>query len=101
MLSPVKIWRNQKKIASLIGKYGTVISYTYIRVPPADFAHMAPYPVAIIALDDHEGNITVQLVECQNSEIKTGLRVKTVLRRLTLASGDGVIPYGIKAVPVE
>jgi uncharacterized protein len=100
MLSPVKIWRNQKKIASLIGKRGTVVSWTLIRVPPADFSGFAPYPVAIIALDDG-GMMMAQLVDYEQKHVVKGQRVVTVIRRMTKSSDDGVIPYGIKAIPLE
>jgi len=52
MLSPVKIWRNQKKTASLIGKTGKIVSWTVIRVPPADFTDQAPYPVVLVELTE-------------------------------------------------
>jgi len=97
MLSPVKIWRNQKKIASLIGKRGVIVTWTVVRVPPADFTSLAPYPVALIKLDD--GNtITAQLVDCDEKTLVAGLAVKTVIRRVAKPSEDGIIPYGVKAV---
>ncbi len=61
MQSPVKVWRNQKKVASLLGKSGKIISWTVIRVPPGGFSDQAPYPVVIVALDNGE-RITAQLV---------------------------------------
>jgi uncharacterized OB-fold protein len=99
MVSPVKIWRNQKKIASLIGKQGAIVSWTSIRVPPADYSNLAPYAVALIALDDG-GMMMAQLVDCDMEDVKKGQRVVTVIRRMTHSSDDGVIPYGVKAVPI-
>lgn len=100
MLSPVKIWRNQKKIASLIGKKGSIVSWTFIRVPPANFSNLAPYPVVLIALDD--GNsMMAQLVDSEEKHLVKGQRVVTVVRRVTKSTDDGVIPYGIKAIPFE
>jgi uncharacterized OB-fold protein len=100
MLSPVKIWRNQKKVASLIGKRGTIVSWTLIRVPPADFSSLAPYPVALIVFDGG-GSMMAQVVDIEMKCLKKGQRVATVVRRVTKASDDGVIPYGIKAIPIE
>lgn len=100
MLSPVKIWRNQKKIASLIGKKGSIVSWTIVRVPPADFASLAPYPVVFMACDD-KSNMIVQLVDWEETHLAVGQRVETVIRRVTPASDDGVIPYGIKAIPID
>jgi uncharacterized OB-fold protein len=99
MLSPVKIWRNQKKVASLIGKRGTIVSWTFVRVPPADFMSLAPYPVIIFAFDEG-GSMMAQLVDFEEKHLKKGQRVITIIRRITKFSDDGVIPYGIKAIPI-
>ncbi len=98
MISPVKIWRNQKKIASLVGKTGKIVAFTLIRVPPADFSNQAPYPVVVIELTDGK-RITAQLVDWDESNLKMGQKVQTIIRKI-FETGDGVIPYGIKAKPL-
>lgn len=100
MISPVKIWRNQKKIQSLLGKTGTVISWTRIHVPPAGFSDHAPYIVAI-AKWDAGGAYTAQLVDCAEAHIRVGQRVIAVLRRTRDPGNEGVIPYGVKFKPIE
>jgi len=95
MLSPVKIWRNQKQITNQMGKEGVIVSWTIIRVPPGDFSDQAPYPVAVVKLDDGR-IITTQIVDTVDSSLSTGQRVVTVIRRIRKPSDDGVIPYGIK-----
>ncbi len=98
MLSPVKIWRNQKHVQALIGERGTVVSWTIIRVPPSGFSDMAPYAVALIALAGGR-RITAQLVDVDPTHVRKGMKVVAVIRRVTQPSGDGVIPYGIKVKP--
>ena len=100
MLSPVKIWRNQKKVASLIGKTGKVISWTTIRVPPADFTSQAPYPVVLVEFSDKK-RICAQLVDWQPENLQFGQKVVTIIRRIIKPDADGIIPYGIKAKPLE
>lgn len=95
MQSPVKIWRNQKKIAQLLGKTGEIRSWTLIRVPPGDFMDQAPYPVVLVRLDDGR-NIEAQLVDWLPEHIALGTKVKIVVRRVTHPDADGVITYGIK-----
>lgn len=99
MQSPVKIWRNQKKVASLLGKSGTIISWTLIRVPPSGFSDQAPYPVVLVALDGG-GRLEAQLVDWQSEDLVVGRKVYTVLRRVTHPDLDGIIPYGIKVKPL-
>jgi uncharacterized protein len=99
MMSPVKIWRNQKQITNQMGKEGIILSWTIIRVPPSDFSDQAPYPVAVVKLDDGK-IITVQVVDMVDSSLSMGQRVVTVIRRIRKPSDDGVIPYGIKVKPL-
>ena len=98
MLSPVKIWRNQKKVASLIGQTGTILSWTVVRVPPADFTDQAPYPVVLVELTGGK-RITAQLVDFDPENLKHGQKVITVIRRVIKPNNEGVIPYGIKVKP--
>ena len=99
MQSPVKIWRNQKNIAHLVGKMGTILSWTIVRVPPVDFMDQAPYPVVLVKLEDGK-HVTCQLVDYDPAHVSFGQKVITVIRRVTHPDPDGVIPYGIKAKPV-
>ncbi|HCM37444.1 MAG: Protein AcaC [Candidatus Gottesmanbacteria bacterium GW2011_GWB1_43_11] len=98
MLSPVKLWRNQKYTRELLGKSGKVVSFTVIRVPPAGFESQAPYPVVLVDLG---GRLQIgQLVDVQAHQIRTGLRVRAVIRRVRQPDPEGVIPYGVKFKPV-
>ena len=99
MISPVKIWRNQQKIARLIGINGEIISWTFIRVPPADFAGLAPYAVALVKLADGR-NLMMQMVDFNESDLVTGRKVVTVIRRVMDHDADGIIFYYVKAKPI-
>ena len=99
MTSPVKIWRNQKKLVVKTGKVGNIISWTVIRVPPEGFGYQAPYPVALVKLESGE-RVLLQMVDYRESDLKTGQKVVTVLRRTREPKEDEVIPYGIKVKPV-
>jgi len=100
MQSPVKIWRNQKKIAHLLGKTGRIVTWTVVRVPPGDFSDQAPYPVVVVELTGGR-MITAQLVDWLPEHLAMGTPVRTVIRRVTRPDTDGVIPYGIKVTPVS
>jgi len=93
MQSPVKIWRNQKKAATLLGKTGEILSWTIIRVPPADFVDQAPYPVVLVELENGK-RIAAQLVD--GEDIQVGTKVVTIIRRIMQPGTEGVIPYGIR-----
>ncbi|MBI2029276.1 OB-fold domain-containing protein [Candidatus Gottesmanbacteria bacterium] len=93
-ISPVKIWRNQKKIASLIGKIGVIESFTIIFVPPSGFEGQVPYPVALASFG--KSKLTASIVDCDLDKVKIGAVVEVVLRRVKKTDREGVIPYGAK-----
>ncbi|MFH0749898.1 MAG: OB-fold domain-containing protein [Candidatus Gottesmanbacteria bacterium] len=99
MISPVKIWRNQKHYAQMVGKTGSIISWTIIRVPPDGFSEQAPYPLAVVQLDDGL-HITAQVVDLESKQLHTKQKVITIIRRTIDTTADGVIPYGIKVKPL-
>jgi uncharacterized OB-fold protein len=99
MISPVKVWRNQKYVARMLGKTGVVLSWTIIRLPPADFGYQAPYPVVIVSLDGGE-SIVAQMVDYCEKNLCVGQRVVTVVRRTVQVKTDDVVPYGIKVKPL-
>ena len=99
MISPVKIWRHQKKIRKLLGIEGKIISFTKIFVPPAGFESQAPYIVAVVKLSSGK-NYTAQLIDWDERNLTIGQKVMTVLRRTRDAGEEGVIPYGIKFKPI-
>lgn len=99
MQSPVKIWRNQKNIATLVGKTGTILSWTIVRVPPADFTDQAPYPVVLVELEGGK-RVMCQFVDYDEKHLAFGQNVITIIRRVTHPDADGIIPYGIKVKPL-
>ena len=96
--SPVKIWRNQPKIRSLLGKTGDIVSFTTVRVPPSGFEDQAPYSVILVQLDDQ--CVVGQLVDYDEKHLHLGQRVVTILRRVKTPGKEGIIPYGVKFKPV-
>ncbi len=77
---------------------GQLLTYTIIRVPPDPFEDQAPYAVGIAELDDGV-RLTAQVVDCDFSELKVGMRVSLEFRKLSEDGDAGVIYYGYKFVP--
>jgi hypothetical protein len=79
---------------------GEVYSFTRMMNAPAGFEVQAPYTVALIKLD--EGPIvTAQLTDLGDEEVKIGMPVEMVTRRLR-SDGDerGMLVYGYKFRPM-
>lgn len=83
----------------MLGREGTVVSWTVVRVPPAGFSNLAPYPVVVVNLAGGE-RIMAQLVDWTEEDLKEGRRVKVVVRRICEPTTEGIIPYGIKVKPL-
>ena len=94
-ISPVKIWRRQKDIRSLLNRTGKIVTWTYIYAPPVDFKKNAPYPVVLVKFETGERAFG-QLVCTHLHDIKIGMKVKSVLRKVRDVLSDDIIAYGLK-----
>lgn len=78
---------------------GKLLTYTVIRVPPSEFADLAPYAIGIVELDNG-ARLHCQLADCEFERLRVGLPVKLEFRRIQQDGEAGMIHYGHKAVPV-
>jgi uncharacterized OB-fold protein len=78
---------------------GTVVTYTVIHTANEQFEALTPYVLAIVKLDEGP-RMTAQVV-CRPEEIRVGMRVKSVFRRIAADGKSGIIHYGTKFVPME
>ena len=77
---------------------GEVFSYTTVYDAPAGFAQYAPYTIALIKLN--EGPlVTAQLTDIDPNEVKMGMPVEMVTRKLREDGEEGMIIYGYKFRP--
>ena len=83
----------------LSGK-GKIVTYTIIHVAPEQFEGQAPYPIAVIQLDEGP-RITAQIVDCDVDDIKIGMKVKSTFRKIQEDGYIGAIYYGYKFKPVK
>lgn len=98
MNSPVTIWRDHKNLHNYLNKIGRVIVWTKILVPPTGFEHEAPYLVGIIQLSDEK--LPLQIVDCDEKDLKPQRQVITVIRKIGKAKSEDVIEYGVKVKPI-
>ncbi|HLE96890.1 MAG TPA: Zn-ribbon domain-containing OB-fold protein [Candidatus Thermoplasmatota archaeon] len=74
---------------------GTVEAFSVVHQPPAGFELQAPYVVAIVRLDEGP-RVTSQVVDVAPVEVRVGLRVRKVFRRINEEGEAGVVHYGFK-----
>jgi uncharacterized OB-fold protein len=74
---------------------GTVYSYTLVTSPPTGFELEAPYPMAIIQLEEG-ARVLGQLVDTAYEKVKIGAPVEVVFRKIQEEGEEGLIHYGFK-----
>lgn len=99
MSSPVTIWRSHKKLSTYLNRVGRLIVWTKIFVAPSGFEHQVPYLVGIIQFDDGT-KMPLQIVDCEEKDLKPNQKVITVIRKIGKVAPSEVIEYGIKAKPL-
>ena len=78
---------------------GRLRAYTVIRSPPKEFERYAPYSIGLIELEDGT-KILSQLTDFKEDELRDGIRVEAVFRRVRVNGEQGIIEYGYKFRPV-
>lgn len=105
MNSPINIWRSHKNLYKYLGKRGKLLVWTKISVAPMGFEHEVPYLVGIVKFDpsDDSGQVEkmpVQIVDCEEKDLKINKRVQIVIRKIGKAKSEDVIEYGVKVKPI-
>ncbi len=78
---------------------GEVYSFTTMYNTPGGFEEFAPYTMALVKTA--EGPIlTAQLTDVDTEDVKIGMPVEMVTRKLTQDGDEGQILYGYKFRPV-
>ncbi len=77
---------------------GEVFSHSTVHNAPEGYEDQAPYTVALVKLE--EGPlITAQLTDVNNDEVKIGMPVEMVTRKIRTQGDEGLIIYGYKFRP--
>lgn len=90
--------RKSKMVECQFKGTGEVVTYTTIYTPGESWIGNKPYVLAIVRLD--EGPMLTTQVICDPSEIRIGMRVRKVFRKIGEDGDKGMIHYGTKFVPV-
>jgi len=77
---------------------GEIITYSVVHSPQRGFDVQVPYVMAIIELEKGV-RITAQVVDCEPGDVSIGMKVHSVLRKISTDGEQGAIHYGYKFVP--
>ncbi len=77
---------------------GEVYSYSVLTTPPAGFEKYTPYTVALVKLEEGP-MVTAQLTDVAPEDVKIGMPVEMVTRKMRAQGPEGTILYGYKFRP--
>ncbi|RLG08718.1 MAG: transcriptional regulator [Thaumarchaeota archaeon] len=79
-------------------KTGKLITYTVVRSPPKEFSFTSPYVIGLVELEDGT-RILAQITDFQEDELREGMKVEAVFRKIRVNGEQGIIEYGYKFRP--
>ncbi len=79
-------------------KTGRLITYAIVNSPPKEFSRFSPYAVGVIELEDGT-RILAQLTDFKDEELKDGVKVEAVFRKIRVNGEQDIIEYGYKFRP--
>ncbi len=85
--------------ARVLSGRGEIYSFSTMYNVPRGFEEQRPYTIAIIRLDDGP-MVTAQLTDVDAADVRIGLRVEMVTRKLREDGDEGQIIYGYKFRPL-
>jgi uncharacterized protein len=78
---------------------GEVYSFSTMYNAPQGYEEHKPYTIALVRLDEGP-MVTAQLTDVDNSDVRIGMRVEMVTRKLREEGVEGQIIYGYKFRPM-
>ncbi len=96
MIAAPAYWRHNKTWSQYIGKEGTVVAETYIRVTETKRELFAPYSYVVVDIDGER----IELMAEGHARLKVGDTVQCVLRKAVIPESDQIIEYCVKAKKV-
>jgi uncharacterized OB-fold protein len=78
---------------------GEVYSFSTMYNAPQGYEDQKPYTIALVKLDEGP-MVTAQLTDVDSGDVRIGMRVEMVTRKLREEGAEGQIIYGYKFRPV-
>lgn len=74
---------------------GAIVTYTELHEPLPGFEAQAPFFLAVVKLDNG-ARVLTQVVDSPAESVKTGAKVRAIVRRVRVDGDSGQIIYGYK-----
>ncbi|MCS6769806.1 MAG: Zn-ribbon domain-containing OB-fold protein [Candidatus Caldarchaeum sp.] len=78
---------------------GRLVNYTVVHQAQEGFEKTTPYLVGWVEMDDGT-NLVGQLTDCDPQDLKVGMTIEMVVRKLRVDGDSNLIVYGVKFRPL-
>jgi uncharacterized protein len=85
--------------SGILSGRGEVYSFSTMYNAPQGYEEQKPYTIALVRLDEGP-MVTAQLTDVDNGDVRIGMRVEMVTRKLREEGAEGQIIYGYKFRPM-
>ncbi len=75
-----------------------LITYTVVKNPPVAFERQAPYIVGLVEFEDGT-KLVAGITDCDPEELKPGIELERVVRKIAEDGESGLIVYGYRFRP--
>lgn len=77
---------------------GKLLTFSIVRYPPEEFVEYAPYAVGVVELENGV-RVLAQITDADVEELRTGIEVEMVVRKIKDLGERDIIVYGYKFRP--
>jgi uncharacterized OB-fold protein len=91
-MKPATYWRQNKTWSTWLGKTGTVVASTRVRVAAPNRTQLLPYSYVLVSFEDEKR----EFMAAGHEKLSVGDEVTCVLRKMSVPDEKGIIEYGIK-----
>lgn len=98
MEAPSRLDHTMRFTQNLTGR-GEVYSFSTMYNAPQGYEEQKPYTIALVKLEDGP-MVTAQLTDVEPGDVKIGMQVEMVTRKLREDGPEGQIVYGYKFRPL-
>lgn len=94
-------WRSHPEWQKWLGRKGTVIASTLIRVAAPEMSELLPYSYVLVEFGDGKTSHKKELMGAGHEVFAVGDTVECVLRKVAVPRGHELIPYGVKVTKAQ
>lgn len=99
ILRPATLWRRNDTRKHYLAQRGVIVCFSVVHQAPPQLEKRVPYVVALVQVGKER--FMTQIVDCEQRDLRVGMEVVGVMRKLFDVENAGLHVYGVKFSPIE